>query len=65
MKTLFCFIVIVLVWGINNTAIGAESTKDIAMGDAYFDVATGKQIPTILKNAPQQLGCTGLQKRHS
>ncbi len=41
MKKLFCFIIIFLFWGINTAAIGAESTKDMAMGEAYFDVATG------------------------
>jgi hypothetical protein len=41
MKKLFCFIVIFLFWGINTAAIGAEGTKDMAMGEAYFDVATG------------------------
>ena len=41
MKKLFCFIFIFLFWGINTAAIGVESAKDIAMGDAYFDVATG------------------------
>ena len=40
MKTLFCFIVIFLVLGI-NIAIGAENTKVIAKGDVYFDEATG------------------------
>jgi hypothetical protein len=41
MKKLFCFIIIFLFWGINTTAIGFENTKDMAMADAYFDVATG------------------------
>jgi hypothetical protein len=41
MKKLFCFIIIFLFWGINTAAIGAESTKNMAMGEAYFDVATG------------------------
>jgi hypothetical protein len=41
MKKLFCFIIIFLFWGINTAAIGAENKKDMAMGEAYFDVATG------------------------
>ena len=41
MKNLFCFIIILLFCGIGGSAIGSESTIDMALGDAYFDMATG------------------------
>ncbi len=43
MKNLFCFIIIFLFCGISGSAIGFEGTKNIATGEAYFDMATGHQ----------------------
>jgi len=43
MKKLFYFIIILMFFGIINSAIGFESTKNIATGEAYFDMATGHQ----------------------
>ncbi|MCP4721890.1 MAG: hypothetical protein GY860_20710 [Desulfobacteraceae bacterium] len=41
MTKLFYFISIFLFFGITGSAIGFAGTKQIATGEAYFDVATG------------------------
>ncbi len=41
MKNLFCFFIIFLFCGIGGSTIGFEGTKEVAKGEAYFDMATG------------------------
>jgi hypothetical protein len=41
MKKLICFIIVFWFCGINVSAIGFESKKQLVVGDTYFDTATG------------------------
>ncbi len=43
MKNFYFFIIIFLFCGIGGSAIGSENKKEVATGEAYFDMATGHQ----------------------